>query len=126
MPVRRSARDFLLCLCGDKLVCFIYKKKKRKKGQQVCAVLCLCGGNLVCLISKKKERKKRRKKERKKKRLQQGVGQETRSGTDKRCSHNLQSGHPAWGSADNRSVFPTVNVFRLLRRSKLAEEIRNA
>ena len=37
-----------------------------------------------------------------------GGGEETRSGTEKRCSHNLQSGHPAWWSADNYSVFPTV------------------
>ena len=27
-------------------------------------------------------------------------GKETRSGTKKQCSHNLQSGHPAWWSAD--------------------------
>ena len=37
-------------------------------------------------------------------------GEETRSGTEKRCSHNLQSGHPAWWSADNYSIFPTVNI----------------
>ena len=37
-------------------------------------------------------------------------GEETRSGTKKRCSHNLQSGHPAWWSADNYSIFPTVNI----------------
>ena len=30
-----------------------------------------------------------------------GWGEETRSGTQKRCSHNLQSGHPAFWSADN-------------------------
>ena len=39
-----------------------------------------------------------------------GGGEETRSGTEKRCSHNLQSGHPAWWSADNYSIFPTVNI----------------
>ena len=39
---------------------------------------------------------------------------ETRSGTEKRCSHNLQSRHPAWWSADNCSSFP---------RSELAEEM---
>ena len=33
-----------------------------------------------------------------------GGGEETRSGTEKRCSHNLQSGHPAWWSADNSPV----------------------
>ena len=37
-------------------------------------------------------------------------GEETRSGTEKRCSHNLQGGHPAWWSADNYSIFPTVNI----------------
>ena len=37
-------------------------------------------------------------------------GEETRSGTEKRCSHNLQSGHRAWWSADNYSIFPTVNI----------------
>ena len=42
-----------------------------------------------------------------------GGGEETRSGTEKRCSHNLQSGHPAWWSADHCSIFPTVNIFRL-------------
>ena len=26
--------------------------------------------------------------------------------TEKRCSHNLQSGHPAWWSADNCSIVP--------------------
>ena len=26
------------------------------------------------------------------------------------CSHNFQSGHPAWWSADNYSIFPTVNI----------------
>ena len=52
---------------------------------------------------------------------------ETRSGTEKRCSHNLQSGHPAWWSAENCSTFPIVNIFRLFRSKKRpAEEIRNA
>ena len=40
-----------------------------------------------------------------------GGGGETRSGTEKRCSHNLQSGHPAWCLADNCSIFRTVNIF---------------
>ena len=39
-----------------------------------------------------------------------GGGEEKRSGTEKRCSHNLQSGHPEWWSADNYSIFPTVNI----------------
>ena len=39
-----------------------------------------------------------------------GGGGETRSGTEKRCSDNLQSGHPVWWSADNYSIFPTVNI----------------
>ena len=38
-----------------------------------------------------------------------GGREETRSGTEKRCSHYLQSGHPAWWSADNCSIFLTVN-----------------
>ena len=37
-------------------------------------------------------------------------GEETRCGTEKRFSNNLQSGHPAWWSADNYSIFPTVNI----------------
>ena len=41
---------------------------------------------------------------------QWGVGEETRSRTEKRCSHNLQSGHPAWWSVDNYGIFPTVNI----------------
>ena len=54
-------------------------------------------------------------------------GGETRSGTEKRCSYNLQSGHPAWWSADNCSIFPTVNDLDFLEvRSEPAEEIRNA
>ena len=43
---------------------------------------------------------------------------ETRSGTEKQCSHNLQSGHPAWWSADNYSILPAVNIFRLFRSKK--------
>ena len=39
---------------------------------------------------------------------QGGGGEEMRSGTKKRCSHNLQSGHPAWWSVDNYSIYPTV------------------
>ena len=34
---------------------------------------------------------------------------ETRSGTEKRCSHNLQGGHLAWWSADNCNTFSKVN-----------------
>ena len=30
-----------------------------------------------------------------------GGGRETRSGTEKRCSHNLQGGQPSWWSAGN-------------------------
>ena len=52
------------------------------------------------------------------KRDSSGEGEETRSGTEKRCSHNLQSGHPAWWSADNYSIFPTVNIFKLFRSKK--------
>ena len=37
-------------------------------------------------------------------------GGRTKSGTEKRCSHDLQSGHPAWWSADNCSIFPKVNI----------------
>ena len=44
-------------------------------------------------------------------------GEEKRSGTKKPCN-NLQSGHPAWWSADNCSIFPTVNIFRLFRSNK--------
>ena len=54
-------------------------------------------------------------------------GGETRSGTEKRCSYNLQRGYPAWWSADNCSIFPTVNDLDFLEvRSETAEEIRNA
>ena len=56
-----------------------------------------------------------------------GGGEETRSGTEKRCSYNLQRGYPAWWSADNCSIFPTVNDLDFLEvRSETAEEIRNA
>ena len=43
-----------------------------------------------------------------------GGGGETRSGIEKRCSHNsnLQSGHPEWWQADNRSIFPRVDFYR--------------
>ena len=40
-----------------------------------------------------------------------GEGETRSSGTEKRCSHNLQSGHPACWSADKYSIFPTVNIF---------------
>ena len=36
--------------------------------------------------------------------------EETKSGTEIRCSHNLQSGHLAGLSADNCSIFPVVNI----------------
>ena len=39
-------------------------------------------------------------------------GEEMRSGTEKRCSHNFKTGCPVWWSADNYSIFPTVNIFR--------------
>ena len=45
-------------------------------------------------------------------------GEDTRSGTEKRCSHILKSGHAAWWSADNCSIFPTVNIFSLFRSKK--------
>ena len=35
----------------------------------------------------------------------------TRSGTEKRRSHNLQSGHPAWWSAEKCGFLSTVNIF---------------
>ena len=61
--------------------------------------------------------------------MKQGRGEETRSGTEKRCSHNLQSGHPAWWSADNYGIFPTVKIILLdflEAGSEPTEEIRNA
>ena len=57
-------------------------------------------------------------------------GEETRSGTEKRCSHNLQSGHPAWWSADNYSIFPTVNILdarieaNRQRKSEMVKKLR--
>ena len=59
-------------------------------------------------------------------RCYQAGGKETRSGTEKRCSHNLQSGHPAWWSADNYSIFPIVNILEASIGNEPAEEIRNA
>ena len=50
------------------------------------------------------------------------VGEETRSGTENRCSHNLQSGHRMWWSEDNSSIFPTVNIL-IETRSQPAEEM---
>ena len=35
---------------------------------------------------------------------------ETRSGTEKGCSHKLKSGHPAWWSAKNCLIFRTVKI----------------
>ena len=52
-------------------------------------------------------------------------GEETRSGTEKRCSHNLQSDHPAWWSADNCSIFPTVNILIEARSEPTEEMIEN-
>ena len=53
------------------------------------------------------------------------MGEETRSGTEKRCSHNwLQSGHLARWSADNNNncnIFPKANI--LEARGEPAEEI---
>ena len=37
-----------------------------------------------------------------------GGGGQTWSGTEKWCSHNRQSGHLAWWSADNCGIFPIV------------------
>ena len=43
-------------------------------------------------------------------------GEETRSGTEKPCSHNLQSGHPAWWSAGNRcSSEPAEEMIKTLK-----------
>ena len=49
-------------------------------------------------------------------------GEEMRSGTKRQCSRNLQSGHPAWWSADNCSLYPTANIL-IKARSELAEEM---
>ena len=51
-----------------------------------------------------------------------GGEEETRSGTEKQCSHNLQSSHPMWWSEDNSSIFPTVNIL-IEARSQMAEEM---
>ena len=51
-----------------------------------------------------------------------GGEEETRSGTEKQCSHNLQSSHPMWWSEDNSSIFPTVNIL-IEARSQTAEEM---
>ena len=53
---------------------------------------------------------------------ERGGEEETRSGTEKQCSHNLQSGHPMWWSEDNSSIFPTVNIL-IEVRSHTAEEM---
>ena len=55
-----------------------------------------------------------------------GRGGETKSGTEKRCSHNLQSGHSAWWSADNYILLQEIFLDFLEARSEPAEEIRNA
>ena len=55
-----------------------------------------------------------------------GGGEETKSGTEKRCSHNLQSGHSAWWSADNYILLQEIFLDFLEARSEPAEEIRNA
>ena len=41
---------------------------------------------------------------------------ETRPGTEKRCSHILQSGHLACWSVDNCNIFPKLNILEV--RSK--------
>ena len=46
-----------------------------------------------------------------------GGGGETKSENEKRCSYNLQSGHPAWWKADNCSIFLTVNIFSRKKRT---------
>ena len=46
-----------------------------------------------------------------------GGGGETRSGTKKRGSHNLQSGHPTWWSADNCGIFPRSALFNICRKA---------
>ena len=54
-------------------------------------------------------------------------GEETRSGTERRCSHNLQSGHPAWWSAGNR-CFSHTNYFDKLeanRQEKMIKTLKN-
>ena len=53
-----------------------------------------------------------------------GGGEETRSGTEKRCSHNLQSGHPTWWSADN-CTYPFSEA-KSEAKSEPVEEIKNA
>ena len=59
-----------------------------------------------------------------------GEGGKTRSGTEKRCSHNLQSGHQAWWSADNYSIFPKVNILEARieanrqRKSKMLKKLK--
>ena len=52
-------------------------------------------------------------------------GGETRSGIEKRCSHNLQSGHPAWWSAGNRCFSHTKYFDKLEanRPKKIIEKI---
>ena len=61
--------------------------------------------------------------------LRGGGGEETRSGTaEKRCSHNLQSGHPAWWSADSYSIFPTVNILEArieANQQRKSEKLKN-
>ena len=49
-----------------------------------------------------------------------GGGGKRRGLGPRRCSHNLQSGHLAWWSADNYSIFPTVkfNICRRFRSKK--------
>ena len=48
----------------------------------------------------------------------QGGGGETRSGTEKRCSHNLQSGHPAWWSADKYVFFSHSKCFQSFQKQE--------
>ena len=45
-------------------------------------------------------------------------GEETMSGSEKRCSHNLQSRHLAWWSADNCGIFPKVNILEARTKTR--------
>ena len=57
-----------------------------------------------------------------------GGGKDTGSGSEKRCSHNLESGHPVWWSADNYSIFPTVSILEArieVNRQRKSEMLKN-
>ena len=51
------------------------------------------------------------------------VGEETRSGTEKRCSHKLQSGHLGWWSAYNCSIFSCSKYFKSEKLTRLFNNI---